>query len=46
MAEVLGIPNRYLPTFLIPLSAQGKRILTILDKMNFVWVAYPRFRHI
>jgi hypothetical protein len=27
-------------------SNQGKRILTILDQMNFMWVAYPRFRHI
>ncbi|CCI35774.1 hypothetical protein MICAK_1910016 [Microcystis aeruginosa PCC 9701] len=23
------------------LASQGKRILTILDKMNFMWVAYP-----
>ena len=22
-------------------APQGKRILTILDKMNFIWFAYP-----
>ena len=37
----LGQFHHYLSEETIYYRYQGKRILTILDKMNFIWVAYP-----